>query len=113
MVYPALFPENDEDENMRLFPQLAAIPAHDPLRFETTDGLDNPKCTNGDRALFAAEALMSFQKACHMVEDVETAASDLICDLLHLLHANNRDLLSVLRIGINDFLCEASSLDNP
>jgi hypothetical protein len=104
--------ESERDEFLRMLAELPTIPAHDPDRFETTDGLDNPKCTNGDRALFAAEALMSFQKACHMVEDVETAASDLICDLLHLLHANNRDLLSVLRIGISDFLYEAGCLED-
>ena len=93
-----------------LLAALATLPAHDPDRYETTDGFDNPNCTNGARATFASEALDSFQKACCMVEDIDTAASDLICDLLHLLHANNYDLLPVLQIGIQDFLCEAGEI---
>jgi len=45
-----------------------------------------------------------------MTEDLDTAAADLICDLLHLLHANHYDLLPVLQIGIQDFLCEAGEV---
>lgn len=94
----------------QLLTDLATIPAHGPARYETTDGFENPKCTNGDRASFAVEALNTFQKACGMDEDIDTAASDLICDLLHLLHANNHDLLPVLHRGIHGFLCEAAEI---
>ena len=89
---------------------LATIPAHDPARYETTDGFENPNCTNGARATFAVEALDSFQKTCGMDEDLETAAADLICDLLHLLHANNQAPLPVLHRGIHGFLCEAAEI---
>lgn len=93
-----------------LLADLAAIPPHDPARYETTDGFDNPTCTNGERASLAAEVLDTFQEICDMDEDVETAASDLICDLLHLLHANNIDPLPVLQRGIHAFLCEAGEI---
>lgn len=93
-----------------LLADLATIPAHDPSRYETTDGFDNPRCTNGDRASFAHEALDAFQKICNMDEDLEIASSDLICDLLHLLHAHNRSSLPVIHNAIHAFLCEAGEI---
>jgi hypothetical protein len=45
-----------------------------------------------------------------MDEAIDTAAADLICDLLHLLHANHYDPLPVLQIGVQDFLCEAGEI---
>jgi len=48
-----------------------------------------------------------------MTEALETAAADLICDLLHLIHANHRDPLPALRNGIHSFLCEAAHLSPP
>jgi hypothetical protein len=105
-----LAPRNELQSHLSLLADFADIPTHDPARYETSDGFDNPSCTNGDRAAFATEALDTFQKICNMEEDVETAASDLICDLLHLLHANNRDPVSVLRNGIHGFLCEAGTI---
>jgi hypothetical protein len=86
------------------------LPPHDPFRYQSTDGFDNPRCTNAHRADFAAQALRAFQQACAMVEDIDTAAADLICDLLHLLHANHHDPLPVLQFGIQDFLCEAGEI---
>jgi hypothetical protein len=93
-----------------LLAALATLPAHDPARFETTDGLDNPDCTNAVRADFAAQSLSTFQKACEMEEEIGTATADLICDLLHLLHANDLDLLYALQTALQGFLCEAGPL---
>lgn len=93
-----------------LLADFAAIPPHDPARYETTDGFDNPKCTNGERASLATEVLDTFQKISNMDEDLETTASDLICDLFHLLHANNIVPLPVLQSGIHAFLCEAGEI---
>ncbi len=45
-----------------------------------------------------------------MTEDLDTAAADLICDLLHFIHANKYDPLPVLQFGIQDFLCEAGEI---
>jgi hypothetical protein len=95
---------------VNILAELTEIPRHDPSRYETTDGFENPRCTNGNRALLAENALKAFQVACGMDEDVETAASDLICDLLHLLHANDRDPIPVFRNGIHGFLCEAGEI---
>lgn len=106
----ALKQPSEQHSLQSLIAGLAVVPSHDPTRFETTDGFDNPKCTNKDRASYAAAALESFQEICGMEEDVETAVSDLISDLFHLLHANNRDPLTVLHHGIHAFLCEAGEI---
>jgi hypothetical protein len=106
----ALKPAPEHHDSKTLFASLATIPTHDPARYETTDGFDNPKCTNGDRASFATGALDAFQKICNTDEDIETTASDLICDLFHLLHSNQRDPLPVLHRGIHAFLCEAGEI---
>lgn len=90
--------------------ELAEIPAHDPNRYQTTDGLDNPDCTNGARAFLALKALERFQEVCNMVEDVDVATSDLICDLLHLVHSRSLDPQFVVENGINGFLCEVKHI---
>lgn len=102
--------ESERSESLTMLSELQSIPAHDPDRFETTDGLDNPDCTNGDRADMALEALDCFQVACSMTEDVDTAASDLVCALLHLVHSRGFDLRLVLQNGLGNFLCEAGVL---
>lgn len=104
--------ESEEKEFLTLLASLRNIPAHDPDRFETTDGLDNPDCTNGDRAGMALEALDCFQRACSMTEAVDTAAADLICDLMHLVHADD-DPWDVLQSAIRHFLCEAGQIKVP
>lgn len=45
-----------------------------------------------------------------MDETIDTATSDLICDLLHLLHANKSDPLPTLQTALHSFLCEAGQL---
>ena len=102
--------ESDRNEFLTMLSELQTIPAHDPDRYETTDGTDNPDCTNGDRADIALEALDYFQEACSMTEDVDTAASDLVCALLHLVHSRGFDLRLVLQNGLGNFLCEAGVL---
>jgi hypothetical protein len=102
--------ESERNEFLAMLSELSSIPTHDPERFETTDGLDNPSCTNGDRADMAQEALDCFQAACSMTEDVDTATSDLVCALLHLVHSRGFDLRLVLQNGLGNFLCEAAAL---
>jgi len=102
-----------ENQNfLGLLAELERICLHDPGRYETTDGLDNPDCTNGDRASMALEALDCFQEACNMVEDVDTAASDLICNLLHLVHSRGFDPRLMLQNGLGAFLCESGNFDD-
>ena len=96
-----------EEELLQTIGKLSLLPPHDPSRYETTDGFENPSCTNADRASLAAAALDTFQKSCGMSEDVTTAAADLICDLLHLVHANQQNPSEVLHSAIQHFLCEA------
>jgi hypothetical protein len=96
-----------EEEFLQIVSALSLLPPNDPSRYETTDGFENPSCTNGDRASLAAAALDTFQKSCGMSEDVAIAAADLICDLLHLVHANMQNPNEVLHSAIQHFLCEA------
>lgn len=104
--------ESERNEFLTMLSELHGIPAHNPDRFETTDGTDNPICTNGDRAEMALEALDCFQEACSMTEDVDTAASDLVCALLHLVHSHGFDPRLVLQYGLGNFLCEAGCLED-
>jgi hypothetical protein len=101
--------KSERNEFLKMLSELQTIPAHDPDRYETTDGTDNPDCTNGDRADMALEALDYFQEVCSMTEDVDTAASDLVCALLHLVHSRGFDPKLVLQYGLGNFLCEAGS----
>ena len=48
-----------------------------------------------------------------MTEDVDTAAADLVCDLLHLVHANHHDPRDILQSAIRHFLCEAGQIKVP
>ena len=47
-----------------------------------------------------------------MKEDVDTAASDLVCDLLHLIHSRGFDPRLVLQNGLGHFLSEAGCLQD-
>ena len=89
---------------------LSSLPAHEEDRFETVDGYDNPDCTNGLRAQFARAALETFQQACHMKEAPDTASADLICDLLHLVHAEGFEPLQILESALAHFAAEAGPI---
>ena len=90
--------------------QLASIPPHNPERFERADGIANPKYTNRMRAEFAMNALKSFQYARNVKEEVNLEVSDLICDLLHLVHSSDHPPLAILECAIADFLSEAGEI---
>jgi hypothetical protein len=100
---------SDPDRNLLrdLIERLGQLPPHDENRFETVDGLDNPGCTNGMRAAFTTEALEVFQNACHMREEPDVAAADLIGDLLHLVHSQGHNPEKVLEAGLTNFVAEA------
>lgn len=103
----------DSDEESGLTERLskfASLPPHNPARFKTTDGMDNPRCNNGMRAAFARDALEKFQQSCQMTEDVDIAAADLIGDLFHLVHASGHQPLSILESAFDHFLAEAGDL---
>lgn len=102
----------NSDSIAALLADMARITEHNSSRYEATDGFEDSKCTNGDRAAMAAESLAAFQKSCGMTsEDVDIVAADLICDLLHLVHAHHCDPLDVLQSGIRHFLCEAGEVN--
>jgi hypothetical protein len=86
---------------------LEFLPAHDPKRFESIDGCDEPNCTNRMRAELAIDALAAFQRACHMNEEANVAAADLICDLLHFVHSLNYSPIYVIESALTHFIAEA------
>jgi hypothetical protein len=89
--------------------KIRQIQPYDSYRWETTDGLDNPDCTNGVRVDFAAKALDSFQNACGMNEAVDIATADLIGDLLHLVHSFGYEPLAILESALEHFSAEAGA----
>ncbi len=95
-----------------LIKQLTILPPHNPVRYETTDGLDDPACTNGWRVAQAMEALGAFQSENNCGEDDACATADLICNLLHYAHSNGHDLSEVLVSALRNFLAEAGILKN-
>lgn len=99
------------NEFLTMLSELRSLPPHNPDRFKTTDGFDNPDCTNGARAEMALKALEFFQEACSMTEAGDAAASDLVCDLLHLVHSLGFDPRTVLQNGLGHFICEAGHLE--
>jgi len=101
---PAIF---DFQIRGQLADELERLPKHDPDRFETLDELGNPDCTNRSRVGFALRAIESFQGACRMNEDFEVAASDLICDLLHLVHSVEGSPKEVIESALFSFIAEA------
>jgi hypothetical protein len=72
--------------------------------------LDNPDCDNRKRAGFASAALSVFQEACHMNEETDIAAGDLICDLLHLVHDYGSKPQRVIEIALDSFVAEAAEM---
>jgi hypothetical protein len=100
-------PNQYHSDLIEILNNLLSIPPHNPERFETTDGYEDPDCTNGKRAAFATTALDVFQKTCRMTEETETAAADLICDLLHLVHASGSQPLATLESALGHFIAEA------
>ena len=105
-------PPNQVSANLlQLLKAIEDLPPHDPDRFETTDGLDNPNCDNRKRAGFASAALDVFQEACHMNEEIDVAVGDLICDLLHLVHAYGTKPQRLIEIALNSFVAEAADLE--
>ena len=87
--------------------RLAANPPHNPHRYEATDGLGIPNRTNGMRALAALDAISRYQEVCHMNEEVEVVAADLLGDLFHLVHSRGNGPKEFLQVGLSHFLHEA------
>lgn len=98
---------SDSDSLFERIQSFDLLPPHDPDRYETTDGLDNPNCTNRMRADFSVGALGVFQNTCGMNEEIEVATGDLICDLLHRVHSLGSNPKDVLESALTSFLAEA------
>jgi hypothetical protein len=89
---------------------LNSLPPHDPARFQTTDGLDEPDRTNGLRAEEAKEALLAIHGFSSYEQDRDCSITDQITNLLHLAHAEGPDVRQTLETAVRNFLAEAGSL---
>ncbi len=93
-----------------LVTQLASLPPHDPARYQTTDGLDEPDRTNGLRVVQGISALRFFERENHYHERDYSSTADLICNLLHLAHARGQEPSEILTTALCNFLAETGSL---
>jgi hypothetical protein len=91
--------------------RIPKIPAHDPKRFETTDGLDFPLTCNGDRVIWARQVLDLFQETTCTRGDDLASISDLIGNLLHLTHSLGESPERVLQSALDHFLAEAGEIE--
>jgi hypothetical protein len=105
MTYNSSSP--DPSSLYKLVEKLDYLPSHSPERFETIDGYDDPTCSNRIRVSFAVQALAIFQEACHMLDETDVAAADLISDLLHLVHSLHCSPKDVLETALTNFVAEA------
>jgi deoxyribodipyrimidine photolyase len=92
------------------FPQ---IPAHDPIRYQTTDGFDEPDRTNGERAEEARVALVAIHGLSSYEQDRDCVISDQISNLLHLAHAEGLNLTQTWETALRNFLAEACFVSKP
>jgi hypothetical protein len=89
---------------------LHSLPPHDPARFQTTDGLDEPDCTNGFRAEEAKAALIAIHGFSSYEQDRDCSITDQITNLLHLAHAEGYDVRQTLETALENFLAEAGEV---
>lgn len=97
-------PDSFLNDWMESFDYLAP---HEFNRFETTDGFENIDFTNGIRTELAQQAMSRFQTVCNMEDEPDIVASDLICNLLHLVHASGYNSIDVLLRAITNFKAES------
>ncbi len=86
---------------------LPNIPPHDPNRYRTVDGFEDPAMTNGMRA---DEARSITNPGAITDEDDFT---DFICHLLHLAHSQGHDPLDIHDRALTHFAAEAGHLPTP
>jgi hypothetical protein len=89
---------------------LRSLPPHDPARFQTTDGLDEPDRTNGFRAEEAKASLIAIHGFSSYEQDKACSITDQITNLLHLAHAEGHDVRQTLETALQNFLAEAGDV---
>lgn len=92
------------------FTALNTLPPHDPGRYQTTDGLDEPDRTNGLRAEEAKAALIAIHGFSSYEQDTDCSITDQITNLFHLAHAEGYDVRQTLETALQNFLAEAGEM---
>lgn len=92
----------DEDSTCQFIGDVR-IPPHDPNRWRSTDGYEDPSATNGMSAARAAEQS-------NRPLDVDSDFTDYIVDLLHLAHSKEIEVEAILVSAEIAFKAEAGSL---
>jgi hypothetical protein len=83
------------------------LPPHNPHLVVPTDGFLDPDATNGLRARSARSAVLYYQNERAFDNEETTSATDLLTDLLHLLHSQGKDPISAIEKAREHFLAEA------
>lgn len=91
------------------FAELHSLPPHDPIRFQTTDGFDEPDRTNGVRAEEAKAALIAILGLSAYEKDRDCSIRDQITNLLHLAHAEGLNVAQTWEMALQNFCAEACS----
>ena len=102
----ALIPFHDP-KNLTL---LRSLPPHDPARYQTTDGLDEPDRTNSLRAEEAKAALIAIHGLSSYEQDTDCSITDQITNFLHLAHAEGHEVRQTMETALQNFLAEAGEL---
>jgi len=89
------------------FAGLHSLPPHDPIRFQTTDGFDEPDRTNGMRAEEAKAALVAILGLSAYEKDRDCSICDQITNLLHLAHAEGLNVTQTWEMALQNFCAEA------
>lgn len=92
------------------FFSLDSLLPHDPARFQTTDGCDEPDRTNGVRVEEVKAALIAIHGLSSYEQDQDCLIADQISNLLHLAHADGLNVTQTWETALRNFLAEAGIL---
>lgn len=86
----------------------AKFPPHDPDRYQTQDGFEDPNMNNGTRASQFGGAWRPTGN-----EEVAIEIGDLIVSMLHYAHSQGHDPVEILQSAVGHFTAEAGPMGEP
>lgn len=89
--------------------EMMNLPIHCPQRFETIEGFGDPTWNNSKRRGIGEALLEEFTRITTVENEIDVAASDLICDVLHFVHASGSNAQKIVGNAIDNFVAEAGS----
>jgi len=86
--------------------------SYNEKRYQTSDGIEDSKQTNGIRVLCAAKAIEAAVREGLLGGDPATMASDLICNILHYVHSHGETPHTIILRSYEAFEAEAGFLED-